>query len=301
VPNTADDGTLVALRSARLSAVLVVGMVAGAILTGTGLIGTDSRRRPTFSDAAAARVNDRVLTRDLVDRVTRDVAAQRQVPVDEQLRRSVVEGLIDEELLVQRALALGLPSVDRRVRSGLARAAIERIVQGEDFPAPSDAELQSFLDAHPESFSPAAKLRVRHMRFAIVGGDTDAALARATAAGRRLSAGEDFAAVKAQAADPEIAPLPDALLPRGKLLDYLGPAVLQAAVVLPPGTTSEPIRSANAYNLVQVLEREAATRPDFARVRDQVLKEYQRQEGDKWLRATLERLRAEARVTVAND
>jgi hypothetical protein len=191
-----------------------------------------------------------------------------------------------------------LPSIDRRVRSGLARAAIERIMREAEFAPPSDAELQAFLDAHPESFAPAVKLRVRNMRFGIVGGNEDAALSRAQAAAQRVAAGEDFVTVKAQAADPEVVPLPDTLLPRGKLLDYLGPTVVQAAAALAPGASSEPIRSANAYNLVQVVEREASGRPELARVREQVLKEYRRQAGDRLLRTTLDRLRDDAVVTV---
>lgn len=295
--HTAADST-VGPRVRRVDALLVFGLVAGAILTGVGIVATDPRQRLLNADQAAARVNDRVIAHTLVERVTRDVAAQRQVAVDEQLRRSIVEGLVDEELLLQRGVALGLPSIDRRVRSGLARAAIERIMREGKFTPPSDAELQSFLDAHPESFAPAAKLRVRNMRFAVLGGNADGALTRAQAAAQRVAAGEDFAAVKAQAADPEVVPLPDTLLPRSKLLDYLGPTVVQAAAALAPGATSEPIRSANAYNLVQVLEREASGHPDLARVREQVIKEYQRKAGDRLLRTTLDDLRSRAAVTI---
>lgn len=299
MPYTAFDATARGERFARaLSAALVLGAAAGVYLTGVGLVRTDLTRPAALTAEGVARVNDRVIARDFVERVARDVAEKRNVQLDESLRRSVVDGLIDEELLVQRGIELGLPRIDRRVRSGLTRAAIERIMVAQDSTAPSDADLQAFLDAHPEIFAPAAKLRLRQILFHVIGGDASAALRRAQKAAQRLRAGEDFAAVRTQDGDPELAPIPDALLTRTKLLDYVGPTVLQAAAALAPGATSDPIRSGQAYHLVQVVERDALALPDLARVRDQVRKEYQRQAGDQWLRTTLEQLRSNAEIIV---
>jgi peptidyl-prolyl cis-trans isomerase SurA len=270
----------------------------GACLTGAGLIDTGSARPSALPAEDAARVNDRIITRELVDRVTRDVAEKRSVAVDDGLRRSVVAGLVDEELLVQRGIALGLPRVDRRVRSGLTRAAIERIMLAQDETPPSDADLRTFIDGHPEVFAPAAKLRVRQIVFRITGGDTTAALHRAQQAVQRVRAGEDFAAVGAQEGDAELARIPDGLLTRAKLLDYVGPTVVQAAAALPAGAISEPILSGKAYHLVQVQERDASAVPELARVREQALKEYQRRAGDRWLRTRLDQLRRAADITV---
>jgi parvulin-like peptidyl-prolyl isomerase len=298
VLDTAVEASLRAPCARLVRTLLLTGALLGAGMAGVGLLRTAASAPRALPADAAARVNDRIIARDLVERVTRDVASKQNVAPDDDLRRSVVAGLIDEELLVQRGVALGLPRIDRRIRSGLSRAAIERIMQERDQTVPSDEELQAFLAAHPEIFSPGAKLRVRQMVFRIAGGDSGAARQRAEQAAQRLRAGEDFAAVRAEVGDREVAPIPDALLTRTKLLDYLGPSVVQAAAALPVGETSEPVRSSNAYHLLQVLERDASALPDLARVRGQVVNEYRRQAGDQWLRSTLDRLRAEADIVI---
>lgn len=281
-----------------VTALLAVGAVAGAFLAASGLIRTDTLAKHALPAEALARVNAQLILRDHVERVTRDVAQKRNVPVDERLRRSVVDGLIDEELLVQRGITLGLAHIDRRLRSGLTRAALDRILSEQPEASPTDPELQRFLAAHPEIFAPAVKLRLRQVFIRVALGNDAEALARAQRATERLRAGEDFTAVRTQVGDPELAPVPDALLTRAKLLDYIGPTVLQAAAALAPGETGDPVRSGNGYHVVQVMDREAAVLPDLARVRDQVLKEVHRRAGDAWLRQTLDHLRSDADITI---
>src|SRR3989442_162817 len=121
--------------------------------------------------------------------------------------------------------------------------------------------------------------------------------ARPTVARRR--AGEDFAGVRARLGDPEIAPLPDALLSPAKLLDHLGPTALRAALELEAGAVSDPVRSATGYHVLQVVEREAEWVPPREEIGDEVVAEYRRRRGEPALRAYLDGLRARADVEIA--
>jgi parvulin-like peptidyl-prolyl isomerase len=282
-----------------ITALLLIGTVTGIALAASGLVHAGSVATPTLRENAVARVNQRLLLRDEVERIARNFAHQRNVPLTDDLRRSVVNAMVDEELLVQRGLELGLPRFDRRLRSSITRVAIDTIMREQDHPEPTDAALHAFLREHPEIFAPAVKMRLRQVFVRVdARRDADAAVARAREAVQRLRAGADIAQVRTELGDTELAPVPDALLSRAKLLDYIGPTVLQAAAALPSGATSDPIRSTGGYHVVQVVERESRPVPDLAQVREQVLKEYRRRAGDAWLRQRLDRLRDEAHVVV---
>ena len=95
--------------------------------------------------------------------------------------------------------------------------------------------------------------------------------------------------------------LPDALLPPHKLREYLGPAVVEAALPLEDGVWSAPIETPQGWQLVRVVERSAPAPPVFEDVAAQVESEFRRRDGDRALREYLEWLRSEADVVLAPD
>src|SRR5262249_25577691 len=155
------------------------------------------------------------------ERVVAGLASDRRDGIDDTQRRLVLDRLIDEELLIQRGLDLGFARQDRKVRADLTAAVIASVVSEHEDLQPSDAQLQTFYDAHRDFFTQPGRLRVQQIFFSVASTSGDAgALARAAEAVRRARAGEAFDAVRAALGDPEIAPLPDALLPPAKLVDY---------------------------------------------------------------------------------
>jgi len=126
-----------------------------------------------------------------------------------------------------------------------------------------------------------------------------AARARAARAAARLRSGEPFEVVRAAEGDPEPAPLPDAPLPDAKLVDYVGPTVLAAALALQPGDVSDPVRSSTGFHVVELVAREPDGVPPFADIRDEVTAEARRRAGDDALRAYLDDLRARASIEIA--
>ncbi len=231
-----------------------------------------------------------------LDALERDRRAGRE-PAD---RRLVLGRLIDEELLVQRGLELGLARQDARVRRDLTAAVIDAVVTEHEDGTPPDAELEAFYRRERDFFARPGRLRVRQLWCrADTAADAPSAEARARAAAASLRAGEDFAGVRARLGDPEIAPLPDALLSPAKLLDHLGPTALRAALELEAGAVSDPVRSATGYHVLQVIEREAEWVPPREEVADEVVAEYRRRRGERALRAYLDGLRARADVEIA--
>ena len=285
---------------ARGSVLLAIGAGAGVALAATGLVASSVTRGRGLPPGAVARVNGALVRGDdyarSLDALERDRRAGRE-PAD---RRLVLDRLIDEELLVQRGLELGLARQDARVRRDLTAAVIDAVVTEHEDGTPPDAELEAFYRRERDFFARPGRLRVRQLWCrADTAADAPSAEARARAAAASLRAGEDFAGVRARLGDPEIAPLPDALLSPAKLLDHLGPTALRAALELEAGAVSDPVRSATGYHVLQVLEREAEWVPPREEVADEVVAEYRRRRGERALRAYLDGLRARAEVEIA--
>jgi parvulin-like peptidyl-prolyl isomerase len=70
-------------------------------------------------------------------------------------------------------------------------------------------------------------------------------------------------------------------LPAAKLLDYLGPTALRAALVLDAGAVSEPVRSGTGYHVLIVVAREAEWLQPLADIEADVRAEYRRRAGER--------------------
>lgn len=285
---------------ARGSVLLAIGAGAGVALAATGLVASGVTRGRGLPPGAVARVNGALLRADDYTRSLDALERDRRGGAEPADRRFVLDRLIDEELLVQRGLELGLARQDARVRRDLTAAVIDAVVTEHEDGTPPDAELEAFYRRERDFFARPGRLRVRQLWCrADTAADAPSAEARARAAAASLRAGEDFAGVRARLGDPEIAPLPDALLSPAKLLDHLGPTALRAALELEAGAVSDPVRSATGYHVLQVVEREAEWVPPREEIADEVLAEYRRRRGERALRAYLDGLRARADVEIA--
>jgi len=281
----------------RPAVLLAVGAVLGVGLAAAGLSTTASPVRGWLPDHGVARVNGETIRRKDYERVLNALAQDKRNPLDDAERHRVLDRLIDEELLVQRALELGITRSDSKVRKDLVTAVIDEVLADTGDVQPTDEELRLFYEQHRDFFAGPGRIRVRQIVCRARHGEDDGALQiRARQAVRRLHAGEDFAAVRNALGDPEIASLPDALLPPAKLVDYLGPTVARAAAALGVGQVSDPVRTGPAWHVVQVLDRQADEAPALEAIRAQVLAEYRRRAGEHALRSYLDDLRARARI-----
>lgn len=278
---------------------LLIGCSLGILLAAVGLLRTDQAAGGMPANAVA-RVNGTVIRRDEFLRILNGVAQDRRDGLTAEVSKRVLDRLIDEELIVQRGIEMGLARFDNRVRKDLTAAVIESIVAETDDAQPSDSELQAFYQEHLDFFSSPGRIRVRQIWFrAATPNEAPAALARAEQAVQRLRAGEEIQSVRSALGDSEVAPLPDVLLPISKLADYLGPTPLRSAQDLNEGETSDPVRSASGYHVLQVVERQSDDARSLDDMRPQVLQEFRRSQADRALRAYVEDLRSRAKIEMA--
>ncbi len=285
--------------SSRSAWLLGLGAVAGVAAAAVGLLSTDSRFASGLPERTVASVNGTLIFEDQYQRLVAGLESDMREPITDELRTRVLDRMIDEELLVQRGLELGLAESDRRVRADITQAMIRSVVvEAEDRP-PEDETLEAFYAEEQGFFTQPGRLRVAQVFFRVRSADAEAdARARAQDATRRLRAGETLAAVREALGDEEVSPVPDALLPPAKLREYVGPTALRAVQALEPGAVSEPVRSGTGVHVFRLLEREAPHIAPFEQIREQVRAEWVRRAGDRALRSYLDDLRARADVVV---
>src|SRR4029453_12279175 len=107
-----------------------------------------------------------------------------------------------------------------------------------------------------------------HLRQVFVAAATPDGDARAAAAAARLRAGEDVASGRAELGGAAAAPLPDGPLPAAKLIDYLGPTPLRAALDLAASGVSDPVRSTGGLHVLMLVAREPGAVPPLAEIED---------------------------------
>lgn len=250
---------------------------------------------------AAAVVGDRTIRRIDYLRVLAGVEGDRRNPVDDAMRRRVLDRMIDEELLVQRALDLGLAMIDRKIRGELTSAVIDSIVSEVDGEELSEREVADHYDENVDFFTRPGRLRAQAIFFSARGDDADPrgpARLRANEALTRLRAGEPTSEVEQALGDSQISPVPDTLLPASKVRDYLGPTILENLVRLDVGTWSEPISSGSGLYLASLLDRDAPIVPRLDEIESLVRQDLKRRRGDDALREYLATLRSQTAVAI---
>ncbi len=269
---------------------LATGALVGLVLATAGVVErSDDPGRDIPADAVAV-VNGRAISRADYERALAALAGERRQVIDEDsLRRHVLDRLIDEELLIERGIELGLAGRDPRVRTDLSAAVIGLLVAGADDErrTPGEAELADFYRRNTDYFATPARYRVAQRAFAT------ADEARAAAA--------DWAAGAHMPAGGIPLPIPDALLPASKVRDYLGPTRTRIVLELNPGAVSEPIRDGAGYLLLRLVEFKPGARRPFEEVRELVRSEYLRRSGERRVRDFLDGRREDAVIHIAEE
>jgi hypothetical protein len=269
----------------RNIATLAVGACAGVGLAVYGLLAADAPRG--LPADAAARVNERLIGNTELADALAALGSDSRDRLDAGDRAWILRRLVEEELLVQRALELDLGHSDRAARDALVDAMIRRITRDAAARPPAEGELRAWYADNRSLFAGAPRLRAEALAA------PDEASARALR--RRLQAGGGAGGSPAA----PVADLPDALLPPAKLRDYLGPRLTRALAEAPPGEWLAPLPYAGRWIVARVIARSEAEAPAFAAIRDRVEVAWRRAQMDAALARYLEELRERADIETA--
>ncbi|MGB8332406.1 MAG: SurA N-terminal domain-containing protein [Polyangiales bacterium] len=140
---------------------LAAGMLAGAALAVFYIVRVPEAAQPTTD--AVAWVNDRPISRDSYENALEAVAGDRKSgTLREDDRERVLHRLIDQELLLDRAIELGLHERDPQIRNQLATAMIDFLVRRaeDEARAADEAALRAFYDEQRFRFERGARYRI---------------------------------------------------------------------------------------------------------------------------------------------
>ena len=187
------------IRLDRSSALLAVGSTLGLLLAAGSLLASGRSPGHALPPDTVARVNGVPIRAEDYRRALDAVAGDRRDDPDAGMRRHVLDRMIDEELLVQRGLELGLARVDPRVRRELAAAVVTEAVTEDTGSEPTADDLRALYEAERGFFARGGRLQVRQV---FVAATTPDAERRARDAAARLRAGGDPASVRQALGDP---------------------------------------------------------------------------------------------------
>ncbi len=289
----------------RLNAVLPAsGIAVGLLVAGAGLLRPAPRPIVAVPPGYVALVNQKgILTSDFISQTQSESGAtfDQTTPAE---RRRVLHEMIDEELLVQRALVLDLPETTTEVRDAMAAAVNAQVAAPLLEIEPTDAELRTFYDQHRTKYMIGGTMTVHDLVLHYGGyADADQSVAQAETdaaeAVYQLRSGAPIDYVKEHFGFVDSGRVSD-----GEELEFaaqihLGPKLYPVAAALDTGEVSDPVVDKDGVHVL-VMEKRQLPRPaEFSAVRDQVYSDFRAAQKQRASEENLATLRSQAQILLA--
>jgi hypothetical protein len=266
---------------------LVHFLLLGAVLFGVfALVG----------DRGSARDGHIVVTPGHLEHLMISFTRTWQRPPTAQELAGLIDDYIRDEVLYREAVAMGLDRDDTIVRRRLRQKLEFLTEETAEMAAPSDEELQTFLQQHLDAFRVEPRLAFRHI-YLSRDRRGDAANAAARQLLLQLTRG-DAAMDPTVLGDPFLLPPEVALASRSEIARLFGDAFATQLQHLELGRWTGPIESAYGLHLVFVRERVDGRIPALAEVREAVQREWLAARRKAVNEQFYQRLRARYTVTV---
>jgi hypothetical protein len=216
--------------------------------------------------------NRLVVTQAHVERLVKTFQKRRnRTPVPIEVK-NLVDGFIRQEILYREALAMGLDKGDSVVRRRMSQKLEFMFEDIATPPEPDDAQLQAYLEKHPEKFTQPARYT-----FSQVYWSTDKRGDRAPGDAKRL-----LARLQQSPHKIDVSAAGDALMLDHHYTDTSQPEVArlfgkpfsEKLNGVDPGQWTGPLDSAYGVHLVNVQQRTDTRLPALAEIRAQVKREH---------------------------
>jgi parvulin-like peptidyl-prolyl isomerase len=282
---------------------LIVGALAGAAIAAATLARSgapDGAAADAVPAEAVALVNGQAISRDQLARFVAAIAQERgRVDLDAAEQRRILDRLIDEELLLQHGIALGLDRSEPSARRAIVSAVVDTLTTN-SMREPTRDELEAFYVEHSRDFSRPGPIQVEVALVPVPAIPEAEAKQRAAEIARRARAGESFKALVSELAAPLDPPLPAGPTPIDALRDRVGGIVVQALARLAPGETSDPVRAMDGWWVARLVSRDPDVSPPLDAVAEAVRQAWIQSDHDARLQEEIATLRESARIEIAD-
>jgi hypothetical protein len=279
-------------------------VVAGLLVAGVGLFRTAPRALTAVPPGYVALVNQKgILFSDFRAQLEMETG-KTFADATPQERSRILREMINEELLVQRAVVLDLPETTNEVRTNMAIGVNTQVAAPLLAFEPTDAELRAFYDKSRQNYTSPGAMTLQDLVLH-VGGYQNAnqtltqAQADATEAVYQLRAGaavdyvmEHFGFARSGRAA------------EGEELDFavklhLGDKLYQVATTLHDGEISDPVSDFDGVHILIMQRHQFPKVADFSVVRDRVYLDFRTAASNHATEENLSLLRRQANILLA--
>ena len=265
--------------------ILGLGLVIGIFLATLTIV-----EKNNISDQNwAAKIEDQLIPFERYEMQLEGLANDKRSPLTKKDKEYVLERMIEEELLIKRAIDLGMLENNPMARGTIVQQMIKNIISEGSRIEPEEKELIEFFEENIGFFTKANRLRVRQIYFS-QDDFGDRVLREAKNAFTRLLKGETFDQVVLSGSNSALK-VPDTLMNLSKVREYIGPSLMREAQLLKPGQFSEPKKVSDGYKIIYLVDREDAAKPEYSNIRSSVLSEFSKRRDDQSLRTYLDNLK----------
>ena len=233
-------------------------------------------------DQAIARVGEKEISRQKFEEIIKVLDDQSDSELTLEKKNLIRERLIDEELLIQRAIELDLVRNDSLVKGNVIQTMFQYIINSSELAEPSEAELRDYFNKEKNYFFSGKRYKLKNYTFRNL---NDAELAK------NSLIQSDFENFLKLIETEKAIDLPNVFLTPQKIRDYLGPKALEELPSLEKGDFSNIFEINQIPSIIICIDILLDNKPKFEEIIGQIKNKFIRDREDKLVKEYIEDLR----------
>ena len=233
-------------------------------------------------DQAIARVGEKEISRQRLEEIIKVLDDQSNSELTLEKKNLIRERLIDEELLIQRAIELDLVRNDSLVKGNVIQTMFQYIINSNELVEPSEAELREYFSKEKNYFSAGRRYKLKNYTFRNLN-DAETAI--------NLLNQSDLESFLKLVETESAIDLPNVFLTPQKIRDYLGPKVLDELPSLEKGGFSNIFEINEVPSIVICIDILLDNNPKFEEIAEQIKNKFIRDREDSLVKEYIENLR----------
>ena len=233
-------------------------------------------------DSAVARVGEKEISMQRFEEIIKVLDDQSNSELTLEKKNMIRERLIDEELLIQRAIELDLIRNDSLIKGNIIQTMFQHIINSNEVTEPSEKQLRDYFRKEKDYFSSGKRFKLKNYSFRNL---------NEAETGSKYLKKNNFDAFLNLTNKENIFDVPEVFLTPQKIRDYLGPKALQELEKLNKGDYSKVIQLNDIPSIIFCIDILYSKTPLFEEIYDQIKDKFIREREDILVKEYIENLR----------
>lgn len=233
-------------------------------------------------DSAVARVGEKEISMQRFEEIIKVLDDQSNSELTLEKKIMIRERLIDEELLIQRAIELDLIRNDSLIKGNIIQTMFQHIINSNEAIEPSEKQLKDYFRKEKDYFSSGKRFKLKNYSFRNL---------NEAETGSKYLKQNNFDAFLNLTNKENIFDVPEVFLTPQKIRDYLGPKALQELENLNKGDYSKVIQLNDIPSIIFCIDILYSKTPLFEEIYDQIKDKFIREREDILVKEYIENLR----------